>query len=206
MILAPLPVLAVDAAVHSRRWKGPVLMIVVCVLGLTPWTVRNFRAFGQLLPVRSNFWPEVYFGNVDFSVHPLGNSMLYQQEGEILFANDLRSRALHFARSNPGAFARLTGEHIVAFWMRPSQLRPAPLVLLLMTVGGIVQAWRRKKRWIGFTSVLLLYPFVYYVSYAFARYRYPVEPLMYTLAGYFVYELWTGDRKPREATSAMLIG
>ena len=56
-------------------------MILVCVLGILPWTARNFRVFGQIIPVRSNFWAEVYFGNVDFSVHPVGNSMVYQHEG-----------------------------------------------------------------------------------------------------------------------------
>ena len=193
-ILAPLPALAVNAAVQSRRWKGSALMIVVCVLGILPWTARNFRAFGQIVPVRSNFWPEAYFGNVGFSLHPTGDSMLYQQEGEMSFAQDLRTRTLGFVRSNPRWFARLTRERMVAFWMRPPQLQPYPLALFLMAMAGIVQAWRRRKRWAAFTAVLVLYPVVYYITYAFARYRHPIEPLMYALAGYFACELLAGHR------------
>ena len=30
---------------------------------------------------------------------------------------------------------------------------------------------------------------MYYLTYTFARYRHPIEPLMYTLAGYAVSEL-----------------
>jgi Dolichyl-phosphate-mannose-protein mannosyltransferase len=194
-MLAPLPALAIDAALRSRRRKQPVLMIAVCLLGTLPWTVRNFHALGQIVPVRSNFWPEVYFGNITFSLHPTGDSMLYQNEGEMRFAADLRGRVLEFVHSNPKEFARLTGARILAFWMRGSQLGPYPFVIFLMTMGGLIQAWRRGKRWAAFTSVLMLYPLVYYVSYTFARYRYPIEPLMYALAGYFVWELWVGIRR-----------
>ena len=169
-------------------------MLAVCLLGILPWTVRNFRAFGQIVPVRSNFWPEVYFGNISFSLHPTGDSMLYQNEGEMRFAADLKGRVLEFVRSNPKEFARLTGGRILAFWLRRSQLELYPLIIFLMTMGGLVQAWRQRKRWAAFTSVLVLYPLVYYVSYTFARYRYPIEPLMYLLAGYFVCELWVGIR------------
>jgi hypothetical protein len=193
-ILAPLAALAVDAGVHSRRWKGPALMILVCVLGILPWTARNYRAFGRMVPIRSNFWPEAYFGNVDFSLHPTGNTMLYQREGEMLFARDLRMRTIGFVGSNPGVFARLTGERMVAFWMRPGQLQPYPFALFLMTIAGVVQAWRRRKRWAAFTAVLVLYPVIYYITYAFARYRHPIEPLMYALAAYLVGDLLASQR------------
>lgn len=196
-LLAPVPALAIDAAVQSRRLKGLAVMTLFCVLCILPWTARNYRAFGHIVPVRSNFWPEAYFGNVNFSLHPTGNSMLYQQEGEILFAADLKKRTLDFVRSWPATFLYLTGKRMGAFWMLPSQLFPYPLLLLLIALGGIVRAWQRGKRWLSFTSVLLLYPLVYYITYAFARYRYPIEPLMYALSAYSVCELFAGPRKSR---------
>jgi hypothetical protein len=184
-----LPVLAVDAAVQSRRWKRAALMLLVCLLGILPWTVRNFVTFGRIMPVRSNFWPEAYFGNVDFSLHPTGDTMLYQLEGEVQFAADLKQRVLSFVRSNPTAFARLTAKRVTKFWMLPPQLQPYPSLLFLMAVAGVIKAWRRRKRWIGFVSALVLYPLIYYITYTFARYRYPIEPLMYALAAYFLCEL-----------------
>jgi hypothetical protein len=194
-LLAPLPVLVVSAAMQSRRWKYAALMIAVCVVGILPWTARNFLAFGKIIPVRSNFWAEFYFGNVEFSPHPTGPSMLYQHEGEILFVAGLKQRALDFVRSNPKAFAQLTAERTVSFWTQPAYQRPYPLVLLLMTAGGIGQAWRRGKRWLAFAAVVLLYPLIYYITYTFARYRYPIEPLMYVLGAYFICEWWVGARK-----------
>jgi hypothetical protein len=193
-ILAPLPVLAVGAALQGRRWKGLAMMMGVSVLGVLPWTARNFVVFGRVVPIRSNFWPEVYFGNEGFSLHPTGNSMLYQKEGELQFAADLKDRTLGFVRSNPREFVRLTQARIVAFWALPSQQRPYPVALLLMAVGGIVQARRRGRRWAAFASILVLYPLVYYLTYSFSRYRYPIEPIMYSLAAYFLCELLASGR------------
>jgi hypothetical protein len=195
-ILAPFPVLALCAVVRSRHWRGVVVMIMVCTLCILPWAARNFWAFGHIVPVRSNFWPELYFGNVDFSLHPLGTSMLYQREGEGLFVADMKGRALNFVRSNPGVFWRLTERRVVAFWAQPQQLWPYPWLLFLTTLGGVVESVRRGKRWVEFLSVLLLYPPVYYATHAFARFRYPMEPLMFALSGYFVYSLLAGWREP----------
>jgi hypothetical protein len=194
-ILAPLPALALCAAVRSRRCKGVFVMTIVCVLCILPWAARNFRAFGQIVPVRSNFWPEVYFANVDFSLHPLGPSMLYQREGEGLFIVEMKQRALDFVRTNPGIFWRLTEKRVVAFWAQPQQFWPYPWILFLTTIGGVVEGARRGKRWIECLSVLLLYPPLYYVTHVFSRFRYPIEPLMYALSGYFVYALFAGNRK-----------
>jgi hypothetical protein len=188
-ILAPLPALAFCVLVRSHRWKGVTFMTMVCMLCILPWTARNFRALGHVVPVRSNFWPELYFGNADFSLHPLGASMFYQREGETVFIGDMRGRALSFLRSNPAAFWRLTEKRALAFWTQPPQQWPYPLLLLLATVGGIVESVRQRKRWLEFSSVLLLYPLLYYITHAFARFRYPIEPLMYALAAYFVCEL-----------------
>ncbi len=190
-LLAPLPILSLYAAMRSNHPRQTMLMLAVCFLGICPWTVRNYLTFRRVMPVRSNFWPEAYFGNVDFSVHPTGNTMLYQQEGEVQFATDLRQRLLTFIRSNPKAFARLTAKRALSFWMLPQQQRAYPSLLFLMAVGGVLLFWRCGGRWVEFASVLLLYPLIYYFTYTFARYRYPIEPLMYTLAAYLVCDLLT---------------
>ena len=188
-ILASFPAMALCIVVRTRHWKGAFIMTAVCMLCILPWTVRNYLMFKHIVPVRSNLWPELYFGNVDFSLHPLGSSMLYQREGESLFVEDMKGRALNFVRSNPGAFYRRTEQRVVAFWAQPSQLWPYPWLLFLMTCGGVVESMRRGKRWPEFLSVLLFYPLTYFVTHAFARFRYPIEPLMYALAAYFICEL-----------------
>jgi hypothetical protein len=66
-LLAPLPAIAAWIAWTRRIWIGPTVMMLVCALGIAPWTVRNLASLHKMIPVRSNFWPEAYFGNVDSS-------------------------------------------------------------------------------------------------------------------------------------------
>ena len=188
-LLAPLPAIAARAAWARRYWTGPVIMLLVCALGIMPWTARNWISLHKLVPVRSNFWAEVYFRNVSFSLHPTGNSMVYQKEGEIAFVADLRGKVVGHVRSHLRDFAVLTGQRIYAFWTQPAPFGPYGMIASLAAVSGIVVAFLRGRTVFPFLLILAFYPLVYYVTYTFARYRHPIEPLMYTLAGYAACEL-----------------
>ncbi len=188
-LLAPLPALAMVAAWKGRLWKGPAVMILVCALGVLPWTVRNAISLHRLIPVRSNFWREAFFGNVTFSLHPTGDSMVYQREGEIPFADDLRARVIFHVRSNPGEFAHRTIHRMFAFWTEPVHFGPYATLLSLAAWFGILLARGARLEWVSFAFVLALYPLIYYLTYTFARYRHPIEPVMYVLAGYVLSEL-----------------
>jgi len=188
-LLAALPAFAIIVAWRKRCWKGSAVMILLCALGIAPWTVRNAMSFHRLIPVRSNFWPEMFFGNVTFSLHPTGDSMVYQQEGEIRFGADLRARVIAHIRSNPGEFVRRTGRRVFTFWTEPVHFGPYAAMLSLAAWAGILLAWHAGLDWAPFACVLALYPLIYYVTYTFSRYRHPIEPVMYTLAGYAISEL-----------------
>jgi hypothetical protein len=188
-LLAPLPAILLLKACKERDWKLPATLLLVCALGIAPWTVRNLVALHRLIPVRSNFWPELFFGNVNFSLHPTGPSMLYQHEGEIAFAADLRGRVIDYICSNPGEFMLRTSHRALTFWSEPAYFKPLPAILALASLAGILFARAAGREWISFFCVLLLFPIIYYMSYTFARYRHPIEPVMYSLAAFTVYEL-----------------
>lgn len=181
-LLAPLPALAALAARKPRCRSGAGAMLLVFLLAMAPWTLRNFRVFRQFVPVRSNLWPEVYFGNVSFELHPIGGSMLYQREGEIAFARDLRNRVIEHLRSHPGEFALRSGERFLNFWTLPPFFRSYSIVISVAALAGAFLARLRGREWLSFASVLGLYPLLYYITYAFSRYRHPIEPTMYVLA------------------------
>ena len=192
VLLAPLPFLVLARAWKGRCWKHVATMVLACAVGIAPWTIRNLIRQHHLIPVRSNFWPEVFFGNVTFELHPTGPSMVYQREGEIAFAADMRSRVIEYIRSNRGEFARRTGQRVLEFWTGPIYFKPLPAVLILAAIAGIFCARAVGREWLSFASVLLFYPPIYYLSYTFARYRHPIEPVMYTLAALTVSELTAG--------------
>ncbi len=188
-LLAPLPALAVLLAARRRPLSRVMLMLLICGLVIVPWTVRNRVSMRVFVPLRSNFWPEAYFGNVDFSEHPLGNSMLYQREGEMNFAHDLHARVIERVQSDPKEFVRRTAGRVISFWTRPPQFSPLPLLLFVAALGGIFLARRNGREWASFASVLGFYPLIYYLTYTFSRYRHPIEPVIYVLASYAVAEL-----------------
>lgn len=182
-LLAPLPALAFRAVRKPQCRIGSAAMLMVCLLGITPWTLRNLYVFHQFVPLRSNFWPEAYFGNVSFALHPTGASMLYQREGEIAFARDLRDRVIEHVRSHPREFVLRTGKRILDFWTQPSYFRFYSILIAIAAVFGLLLACCTEGEWFSFASVLVLYPLLYYFTYTFSRYRHPIEPVMYVLAG-----------------------
>lgn len=194
-LLAPLPVIVAAMAWKQRRWLMPFAMMLVIALGVAPWTARNMLSLHKFIPVRSNFWPEAFFGNVSFSLHPTGNSMVYQREGEIAFAFDMRGRTIEHIRSDPKQFARLTGQRMYAFWTQPDQLGPYAALLLLASLFAIFLAHWAGREWFSFACALAFYPLIYYLTYTFARYRHPIEPLMYTLTGYVASHLATRGKR-----------
>jgi uncharacterized membrane protein YphA (DoxX/SURF4 family) len=187
-LLAALPALGLRAAWRNCGMRFAA-MVTMCVLGIAPWRVRNFERLRHFVPVRSNFWPELFFGNVSFSLHPTGDSMVYQREGEIAFSADLRTRVVEYIHSHPGEFARLTGHRMLSFWTAPLHFGPYAPLLALAALAGILLAWRRNREWFSYAGAIALYPLIYYLTYTFSRYRHPIEPLMYTLAGYAFAEL-----------------
>jgi 4-amino-4-deoxy-L-arabinose transferase-like glycosyltransferase len=58
-------VLLVRAALRSE-WAAArtVLIAGVCtLLAITPWTVRNYRVFGRIIPIKDSFPKELWYGN-----------------------------------------------------------------------------------------------------------------------------------------------
>ena len=170
-------------------------MLLVCVLGILPWTVRNQRAFHHFVPVRSNLWPELFFANAGFALHPHGDSMLYQHEGEAVFSADMRHRLMEYLHFHAADFRLQTGRRMIEFWIQPLNFGPCAGFLSFAALTGLVRAKIARREWISFASVLALYPILYYFTFTFSRFRYPIEPLIYVLAGYTISELIVYGRR-----------
>jgi hypothetical protein len=187
-LLAPLPALGLRAAWRGRT-KGVVAMFLVCLLGILPWTVRNELRFHHLVPVRSNLWPELFFANTSFALHPHGDSMLYQREGEAAFSFDMRNRLMDYLRSHSEELLYRSSRRMIEFWIEPLNFGPIAGFASLAALAGLFRAKLAHREWISFACVLALYPILYYFTFTFSRFRYPIEPLIYCLAGYAVSEL-----------------
>jgi hypothetical protein len=177
--------------VHSwwreRNLKACAWVLLSCGLLLLPWSVRNELTFCRTIPIRSNMWAEVYFGNVDFSLHPLLGSMKYQRLGEIAYVDSLKQEVQEYVRTHPTRFATDTLNRAISFWIVPWQWAAFTIPLALGTAWGLWLSIRNVgSRVFPILLTLLSYPLIYSVSYVFSRYRHPIEPFMYLLTAYAV--------------------
>jgi hypothetical protein len=185
-LLAPfLPILLV-LYVRDKKAKQLLILALAMVLVITPWTLRNFAVFHTVMPLRSNGWAEIYFGNVTFDHHPSGATMQYQSMGEIAFVEKTKHDVLRYVAAHPIEFSDLTARRAFHFWAWPGGALGLPFILALLSFFGAFHAIRKSPNGTVLMLVLIFYPVIYYVSYIFARYRHPIEPVIYVLAAYGV--------------------
>jgi hypothetical protein len=212
-VLSMLPFLCIwlvwEACKQSRPWLRPVVAAgVVFVIGIAPWTIRNYRSFGKFIPSRTPFGLVLWLGNNpsaadenSFSMHPLWNPLeaeRFKELGEIAYMSRKEQEALTFMRSNPAETLRRVAERVFAFWFqvtdRPqNQLFADPLYVkalflfntafILFAWLGAGIAWRSGNSYaVAYLIVLLAFPPVYYLTDVLARYRFLIDPVLTILA------------------------
>ena len=178
---------------HRRRGSscGRWLLasVAVCLLVLTPWTIRNYRTFHQLMPIRDNFGMELWIGNHEGVTHqypldyPLLNPAEYNRLGEITFMETRGEIATQFIRQHPAQFLRLSLRRVFLFWTAPTG-SAWPWISLLAWLGMVLAI--RNKGWqaVPYAVVLLMFPLVYYITHSYDTYRHPIEPQILLLTSY----------------------
>ncbi len=194
----------------SRRLSRAGLCLLLVLLCITPWTLRNYHMFGRFIFIRDNLPLELHEANNSASSglwtrneHP-GNDPAsmrrFQELGEIRFMDEKSQQVREFVREQPGKFLLFTMERVWYFWAAPPQttivggydLWVARHVEFLLAAafafGGLILTLRHKNRyrWL-LAPFLLIYPLPYYLVNPFPRYKAPIEPVMLML---IVYVLW----------------
>ncbi len=187
-LAVPLPFLWAYLLWTLRGARKQVLgMALAFVVVLSPWTIRNEVVFHHFFLVRSNAWAEVYFGNVGFGLHPRGTSGEYQRIGEGAYVDEMKDRLLEYVRHGPEKFLADAMRRVIPFWTAPGYFFWVTLPLALLSIGGLILGFRyHGTNVLSFALVLGLYPAPYYLSHTYARFRYPIEPLMFVMAAYCI--------------------
>ena len=173
--------------------------VVVCLLVLSPWTIRNYATFRRVLPVRDNLGLELWLGNHEGVTHvfdkdfPILDPTEYNRLGEIRFMEAKRDSALDFIRQHSGEFARLSAGRFFRFWMSPEK-SAWPALSLLAWVGMVLALWRKQWNAVPYAIVMFVFPFVYYITHVFSTYRHPAEPVILILAAYAMVTAMTATR------------
>jgi hypothetical protein len=188
------------------RHAGAVLLLFT--IGLVPWTVRNYRVFGKIIVLRSNFGLELWLGNnpnvfdmLSQMSHPNDNpeeAEEFRRLGEIAYMAEKRHEAFVYMRTHPvetlnNMFHRFVDiwlsetDNLLDLWVGASLLGKATLtfncLLSLLGLLGVLYARRsRRPEAAPFGMVLLIFPMVFYLTHASPRYRFPMDPILVVLA------------------------
>jgi 4-amino-4-deoxy-L-arabinose transferase-like glycosyltransferase len=210
---------------HSWFWRAGIACAAVVVV-MSPWQVRNYQAFRQFVPVRNNFWSEVWIANngddsfwTNRAAHPVANELegeQYRRLGETRYMELKKRQAVEFISGHPGWVVKQTARRFAytwtGFWGFPDHpireafdpaepFDPALVTfctgLTVLMILGLRQAFRDGLPTRWlFVAALFTIPFVYYITRPHARYRHPVDPQIAMLA---VYALTARkDRRERE--------
>lgn len=170
-----------------------VLSIATGIVILLPWTIRNYKTFGRLMPLRDNFGLELWIGNHEGAMQshrfpsdfPLIDPSEYNRLGELHFMESKRQIGLQFIWQNPGDFMRLSGRRVVKYWTDPDRSIWLP-ISLMSWLGAVTALWRKGWDAMPYAVTLLIFPLVYYITHTFSSYRHPMEPVMILLAAYTI--------------------
>jgi hypothetical protein len=195
-------------AERRRIVRCGLAVLVVSLVVMAPWMVRNYVVLGGFVPLRSNFGLELAVGN-----RPGANGATYTQGmgdmhpffsaaerarlvqvGELAYMRAKQRQALAWIAGNPAAFARLTLRRALLFWFTPDErwysLEPRRLLSAriygLLGMAVILELlrllWRRHPAGRLLACALVGVALPYFVTHVEMRYRLPVVGLFALLS------------------------
>ena len=206
-IFLPFCGLWVTKGISGLRRQMPrvLLAAAICLACILPWTIRNALVFHHFIPMRTNFGAELWAVNAPgTSGMVIGSPValpreeaLLDQMGEWAYCRWRGQIALGRIRHDPKAYLKLSLLRFYFFWadvphsyargkawtefVRNLSFQFASIVGLL----GLTLAVRRRVPAAAlFAMAFTVIPFVYYFTFAQARFRHPLEPLIVILGVY----------------------
>lgn len=207
-IALPAPILMGAVIIGATRDRRRVItvatMVLVMILTIAPWTVRNYRVLGAFVPIDTISGLNLYLGNnprsdggyTDLTGDPLAVPDPTESEAE--WDSKLKAAAIGHILKHPLRFANHAWQRFLLFWSLPldwvSTLHaprypwiwfPLSVESFLVITGllGTLYSWWRFWRTMTLPQWLLAVPILYFsislsVFYIQARYRFPVMPLV----------------------------
>jgi hypothetical protein len=197
-------------------------VMLVFMLALLPWTIRNYYVLDGFVFVKSNFGLEFWLGNNPTvkeiytpERHPLVDKrelMVLILNGEPNYNRQKQREAIAFIETHPRAFLRnvadrfkdtwsATHDSHVESWILALQLSRAEvwfsLVFSLLSVVGMILAWQANRQdALPLALCLLVFPIPYYITHTALRYRHPIDPVMTILSTYAMARLSSAFAAP----------
>jgi hypothetical protein len=219
-----------SASSRAAALKCSMVMGLVCIVCVSPWSIRNYKVFGTFslktsmghnLLVGSNpYCDGVTFNCEDFDkIFTPEEHRILQQANEAQ-ENEIKLRkALSLIRENPKRFLKSTLARIYYYWSPMNPYRTTPYDILRiasygpMFVLAVLGVLLTRKKWRETSLLLFLFlscPLTYYVTQVtINRYRYATEAFLILLASYALVNLlekfgWSSSPSSHIAVQARL--
>ena len=189
--------------------------VLVFVLAVLPWTIRNYFAIDGVVFVKSNFGMEFWLGNNPAvkdvytpQLHPASNAserLLLVFSGEPNYNQAKERQAVSYIQKNPRTFMKNLCDRFLDTWAATYDSRVDPWILTLhlsradvwfcaafsiLSFTGLILALRSKCRdSLPLAMCLVLFPIPYYITHTALRYRHPIDPFMTIFTVYAVARL-----------------
>jgi len=208
-LLPVMPFLLGWLAWRSKKLTWAAVAAGAALLCCVPWTIRNYRQLHAFVPLRSVVGLTLWLGNHDQSrgewpgrLHPIDNSVerdRYIELGEMAYMREKKEEALQFMAEHPWDEARACWYRAVAMWSGGAAhpmdafvdtdsrtLRGILLFNVLASLGalaGAVLLFRQHSAYaFPLTAFAAVFPAIYYLTLASARYRHPMDPVLLLLS------------------------
>ena len=208
----PIPAFEIEDEWMRNAAVAAGLALLCCV----PWTIRNYAVFHTFVPLRSVIGLQLWVGNnpqakvvwlgEQHPIHDSSEREKYIQMGEPAYMAEKRRNAIRYILTHPAREAELIGGRFVMLWAGGS---PSPIrdffanrslwfryVLLfnvltaLAALLGIVALVRTRSPFAFPAAVFpLVFPWAYYMTLAFPRYRHPIDPVIMLLTAVTLWQL-----------------
>jgi len=199
-------------ATSVSLFRGAALAMVILALCVLPWTFRNYRTFGEFVPLNTNsgfafFWgnhpvhgyrfkpllePEQYGALIPDEFHGLSEAQLDRA---------LLARGLQFVEAEPLRYLSLCAGRLIEyikFWPAPDSSPTSNVARLLsfgfaapLMVMGLISAFRARSELdtacLSCARLLVLvaiaHSAAYVLTWTLVRYRLPVDALLMPFVG-----------------------
>ena len=185
----------------SAGLKNATLAALLFLAILAPWTIRNWRVFHTVIPVRDNLGAELESdsgpgsnGLPVMATLPLvaraKQTILYKSLGEIRYVQLEGNQAKAYIAAHPAHYALISLKRFYFFWVSvPHPVDRHPFneffreldycFLSITGILGLALSLKNRTPAAGlFLCAFLLLPLTYYFVTANARFRHPLEPLI----------------------------
>jgi hypothetical protein len=195
-----------------QRWLFPnAIAAIVFIVVVSPWFIRNYRVFHQIVPFRDNMGlvlrlgakgQTAYWGAYELGPwHNEAEWMEFKRDGELAYMATKKRQAIASLKEQPGWFIWTSFRRAVFLWtgywsLKSWYLKQEPLdppnillctTLTVLALLGLRKAFRKDIAVaLPYALVLFSFPLVYYVTSPEVYYRRPIDPMVVVLAVYAI--------------------